>query len=79
MRRTLGWLVWAVVLCMSPVAAGEEGPPQPDARWVEAQEAFDKAEQLEKAGEYFKALTPASHALELRKSMPGKTHPDVAD
>ncbi|QRK06183.1 tetratricopeptide repeat protein [Archangium violaceum] len=75
MWRSLGWMILAVLCCTANVAAGEV---RAEARLLEAQAAFDEANELQAAGQYTEALRRSQHALTLREAVLGGEHPEVA-
>ncbi|HEX5746615.1 MAG TPA: tetratricopeptide repeat protein [Archangium sp.] len=75
MPRFFGWMLAVVLCCAAGARAGEETP---DARLREAQTAFDEATALQASGAYAEALARAEHALALRETVLGGSHPDVA-
>ncbi|QRN97315.1 CHAT domain-containing protein [Archangium violaceum] len=75
MWRVIGWMT-LVVLCSA--AGGDAGVEPTDARLVEARAALDEADKLQRAGKYAEALVKGEHALTLRETVLGGTHPQVA-
>jgi CHAT domain-containing protein/tetratricopeptide (TPR) repeat protein len=75
MRCVLGWMTVVILICATGALAEDAGT---DARLLEAQAAFDEATKLKDAGSYSEALARAEHALALRETALGGTHPDVA-
>lgn len=73
--RALASVALLVLGCVA-CATVEKAPV--DARLVEAQKAFDEGERLEQAGQYAQAAPFLERALELRESVYGEMHPDVA-
>ncbi len=75
MRQVRGSMLVVVLCCAARTAVAEE---RPDARLQEAQTAFDEANKLWDAGQRADAIARGEHALALRESVLGSTHPDVA-
>jgi CHAT domain-containing protein/Tfp pilus assembly protein PilF len=76
MRRVLLWVAVVVLCCAASATAGEQ---QPDVRLQRAQQAFDEATALDKAGKYSEAIAQIEQALALREAVFGGSHPEVVD
>ncbi|EAU67165.1 tetratricopeptide repeat family [Stigmatella aurantiaca DW4/3-1] len=76
MRQIFGWMTAILLFCATEGRTSEETS---DARLTDAQANFDEATKLMDAGKYPEALAQAEHALSIRETVLGKTHPDVAN
>ncbi len=71
-------LVVSVILVLGCTACATVEKAPMDARLVEAQRAFDEGKRLRHEGQYAQAVQQLEHALELRESVLGQMHPEVA-
>lgn len=76
MQRILGMMMGVLLWCAAGVAVARETP---DTRLMEAQTAFNEANKLKDASRYADAISKGEQALELRESVLGSNHPDVAE
>ncbi|WP_309892565.1 tetratricopeptide repeat protein [Archangium sp.] len=64
------------VLCCAACVTVKNAPE--DARFLEAQKAFDEGQRLTTAGQYTEAVPHVERALNLREAVLGEMHPEVA-
>ena len=65
-----------LVLCCAAYATVEKAPT--DARLLEARKAFEEGKKLKEGGQYAEAVLLVERSLELRETVRGEAHPEVA-